>query len=580
MILLVLSFILLMGCQPAATPEPAPPPEEPAEGPIEEPVSETPTSTSDGQRTLIPIPEINIPDYPCVIPNTVTDVRSVPDNEGIYVDEQIILIGPQDQINLVVEDIDEIGDLLTGSDGEVEYRIALPNDPNGDQITMELRVLNLANNQTVWDVVELANATAVDADLLVFAEPNYITVTPIIGFPRGGGSGIVGDPLGTGLPAEDNGKILFINQWALSEERGIQLIDTNGDWNISNVYGSEIQVAVFDTVSEALQAGNQLIDWAYIPFDLCVWKPGLMLSGSDNELDYEDHGLFATGLAQIIAPAAHYTLVEVLNADAVGDLFTLLRAMDIYANSRWNSSAGSPLGDTVLNLSLGLEVEKRFVLADALSSYPALAELAVRLEDPQMDIPDYLRELAVDKFPVVSLKTALSIYDFHGAVIVAASGNDAKNEIQAPAAFSEVIGVASSNDEKDRSCFSNFGNVAAPGGEGGDGAGTCLKDLASLCAASPTDCEPLSVISLVHKDSNPLVVDPSGYAYWQGTSFSAPMVSGLTALTLESGSTQSSQDVRNVIYCSPGTGGSASATASKPLGAGVINVKEALTNCP
>ena len=66
-----------------------------------------------------------------------------------------------------------------------------------------------------------------------------------------------------------------------------------------------------------------------------------------------------------------------------------------------------------------------------------------------MDISPYLRELAVDKFPVVSLAKAFSVFDSHGALIITAIGNDSNSSIrdlQATASFSEVIGVASSND--------------------------------------------------------------------------------------------------------------------------------------
>ena len=97
------------------------------------------------------------------------------------------------------------------------------------------------------------------------------------------------------------------------------------------------------------------------------------------------------------------------------------------------------------------------------------------------------------------LSKALNYATSHGVVCVASAGNDGQQEIVYPAALqSNVIGVASTNDVDQRSSFSNYGNrivwLAAPG-------------------------------------EQIVTTYPFGtYAAANGTSFSAPFVSGTAAL--------------------------------------------------
>jgi subtilisin family serine protease len=84
---------------------------------------------------------------------------------------------------------------------------------------------------------------------------------------------------------------------------------------------------------------------------------------------------------------------------------------------------------------------------------------------------------------------------------VASAGNDGQATEVWPASYSNVMGIASTNNQKIRSLFSNYGNplvtLAAPG-EG--------------------------IITLYPREH---------YAQVWGTSFSAPMVSGAAALLLD-----------------------------------------------
>src|ERR1700691_3232556 len=65
------------------------------------------------------------------------------------------------------------------------------------------------------------------------------------------------------------------------------------------------------------------------------------------------------------------------------------------------------------------------------------------------------------------LTDAINFANSHNVVLVASSGNDAANEMVYPAGLQNVMGVASTNNQDQRSSFSNYGNqivwVAAPG---------------------------------------------------------------------------------------------------------------------
>ena len=122
-------------------------------------------------------------------------------------------------------------------------------------------------------------------------------------------------------------------------------------------------------------------------------------------------------------------------------------------------------------------------------------------------------------------------------VVVAASGNDSRQsttalEAEIPAIWGDdpdfrsgqqLIGIGASTKENDRACFSNAGEVAAPGGDGGVRPQSC-QQLITTCEG---DCE-YGLLSLS-------ISSPTGYTYWNGTSFSTPLVSGQAALLLDRG---------------------------------------------
>ena len=200
----------------------------------------------------------------------------------------------------------------------------------------------------------------------------------------------------------------------------------------------------------------------------------------------------------------------------------------------------SVLHGAVINLSLG-------VLKPANPNTPDRPSAAAQLTDA---INTQLASLEADQ--IESLLTSVYIADSQGIIVVAAAGNDswqgpAPLPPQLPAAYPFVIGVAGSNADRQRACFSNWGDVSAPAGDGAPQ--TCANNVQTCtgnCASA--------LISLVDLRSD----YPSGYAYWSGTSFATPLVTGLAALTLEAGSHASAwlspDQAAQAIHCGTATG--------------------------
>ena len=158
------------------------------------------------------------------------------------------------------------------------------------------------------------------------------------------------------------------------------------------------------------------------------------------------HGTMVAGVLHLVAPTAQILPLKAFGPDGSGDLSDILRAIYYAAQNHTN----------VINMSFDL------------------------------------------KTPSQELANAVNSAEKQGIVFVASSGNDGQMEMVYPAGLANVMGVASTNYQDQRSTFSNYGYrivwVAAPGE---------------------------AVITTY----------PFGtYAAAWGTSFSAPMVSGGVSL--------------------------------------------------
>jgi hypothetical protein len=116
--------------------------------------------------------------------------------------------------------------------------------------------------------------------------------------------------------------------------------------------------------------------------------------------------------------------------------------------------------------------------------------------------------------PSLALQLALSYATTNGVISVAAAGNSGSSTAVYPAGYGNVISVASTDNNDNRSSFSNYGSwiwLAAPG-EG-------------VVTTYPWN----------------------GYAAVWGTSFSTPLVSGTAGLLLQTNWTLTQNDVANAV---------------------------------
>ncbi len=170
-----------------------------------------------------------------------------------------------------------------------------------------------------------------------------------------------------------------------------------------------------------------------------------VISNSANANDDSGHGTFVAGLLAQVAPAARIMPIKVLDNTGRG---TVADAADglRYAADR---------GAKIINVSLGVYNDSK------------------------------------------TLKDAVSYAQKKGAMVVASAGNDNTNQVRYPAAYSEVVAVAATDQLKQKASFSNYGKevtLSAPG------------------------VQLYSTYWL------------GGYAYGSGTSFATPQVAGEAAL--------------------------------------------------
>ncbi len=204
------------------------------------------------------------------------------------------------------------------------------------------------------------------------------------------------------------------------------------------------------------------------------------------------HGTMVAGIIARIAPQAQVMPVRVLNSGGVGTMLDVLHGLD-YAITN---------GAQVINMSFGTTQ------------------------------------------PSEALKEALDRARRAGILLVASTGDDGAESPEYPAAYPNVLAVASVDADDTRSVFSNYGtyiSVAAPG--------------AAIRSTYWT----------------------GGYADWSGTSFAAPFVSAEAALLASANPGRSSRwlerkirkTARNIDKLNPDCVGM--------LGAGVIDIQAALT---
>jgi hypothetical protein len=298
-----------------------------------------------------------------------------------------------------------------------------------------------------------------------------------------------------------------------------------------------VDVAVLDTAHDVVDIERALRRWPHHPLLQRLCGPGGKLRRPDGSLRISyagythllqladvdlrehryampDHGLFVAGIINSIAPAAELELIEVLNPYGCGSLETLIRAFAELANRRRAQAERRPL---VINCSLVLNI-------------PNVPEIAERdLKDSQQW--PAVRALLNEQTPGL-LGEIFRLLRDEGVYIIAAAGNDRHGgepvapPARYPAAIESVTGISALDARGAQARYSNKADQQAGEGFatfGGQG------DSARPAVAGE------SMLGLYIGAFPGAMPNESGWGWWAGTSFAAPVASGIMAWALANG---------------------------------------------
>jgi subtilisin family serine protease len=204
------------------------------------------------------------------------------------------------------------------------------------------------------------------------------------------------------------------------------------------------------------------------------------------------HGTMVAGLIHLVAPGAKLMPLKAFSADGGGDEANIIRAIYFAADNNAN----------IINMSFG---------------FPNISD---------------------------ALMKAINYANRKGVICIASVGNDARTALVYPAAFGNVIGVASVDAQNQPSSFTNRGpdlvTIAAPG--------------ENLVTTFPGD----------------------QYAVASGTSFSAPLVAGAASLMRDSAKSNTSLQLQEADIARALRHANACVTDGS-LGAGCMDLSQAIS---
>ncbi len=530
--LILALLVITAGCVPAtqapppATAEPtkapavtaAPPPTE-APAPTAAPAANPLQPTAVAVSVNVAPPEPPVP-CPTLLPVETITAAFKAEAAKCYIPQQMLTVelksffkqdsrpaALKDATLLQVLDLGPVLDILRKRDINLQvphFEGKLSNDD------LVLALYALPSSPTVSDVISKFDT---EANGKAFADPNYLIGEPFIeGHPHG----VVGSPFGDAAAAPD----AFADQWAFKQ------INLTSPASSGTFEAGGIPLGIFDTFSVSMTPESVSGYAVTVRHDqaneasltLCVKSPTMHaeITPVVDAKPIPDHGVFAAYLAQAVAPNSKISLYQVLNEYGDGDLATLNRSLLDFILTTENSDRG------VVNLSLGLK------------SYEDPNSTGPGIKWPSTGCGEWIPDLGTNE----GFEDILYLARQLGFVVVAAAGNSANNAASTPAVVSPdiparlggVIGVAASNsdDGGELACFSNWGDgiILAPGGEGrGVGQHQCDPP-PDDCDQQPDLCQNERLISLMPSSN-------TGYGYWTGTSFAAPLVSGLAVRCLE-----------------------------------------------
>jgi hypothetical protein len=305
----------------------------------------------------------------------------------------------------------------------------------------------------------------------------------------------------------------------------------------------------------------------------------------DHNYNMTDHGLFVAGIIHSIVPAAEIHLYEVLNSEGVGDLETIARGLWQVAEEQYQHFiATGEVKPLVVNCSLTLNIPLQGDpdspnTATVILSDSPLPIAGHRLTDLDNQILDTLRSNSdwVERGGQVIMWICDLLF-LCGARVIAAAGNDWRpNEDQGRpqarflAAFPSVQGVGALPRDEDQdptalirdngyqvSSYSDVSDepskvgVATLGGEPGEGKGVLGLFIGEFPEPEPeveVEKPVPTTLPLLERIRRGIITFLGGFvtlpplppaplknenhwAWWAGTSFATPILSGVIAAVL------------------------------------------------
>lgn len=264
--------------------------------------------------------------------------------------------------------------------------------------------------------------------------------------------------------------------------------------------------------------------------------PAATTTGHAAQHEMPDHGLFATGIVRTLAPGAEIRLIRVLDDYGVGDLLALAQVLALLPAALLGEGPLDRPGKRrlIVNLSLTAALPPDAALLDLW--FPETAKLKKNQAIFRRRFADICATVETIQLGLRSVVDWLAARD--NVLLVAAAGNDGQRPEgrpapAAPARYDSVLGVGALRADGEAARFSNRGDIAVFGNGvavfGGNVKPDSSGDLGVIDGG--TNGLPDAVVGAAIAPTLPPEGTPNetGWARWAGTSFAAPIVSGLAA---------------------------------------------------
>lgn len=294
-----------------------------------------------------------------------------------------------------------------------------------------------------------------------------------------------------------------------------------------------------------------------------AYLPGVKIDGHD--YDMTDHGLFIAGVINSLAPEAELHLYQVLNQYGLGDMLTIAHTLDTIIKKDFSDRLDKLFIN--MSLTLNLPLQDKHINKNKLGKNDEIGQKILKKKRDgewfwnlvhwicrilqwilRWFIPGFVlscRGSWADR-QALAFEWINDLVHVLGPGVIAAAGNNGSGGHRPaalyPAAYDSVLGVAALSKDPNNpqklipASYSDLADtpttqgIAVFGGEEGDGNGV----------------PGVFVGPFPHGRSN-----TTGYAWWAGTSFATPMITGLAAALIINKKAVNARDAIKILLDHP-----------------------------